>query len=406
MDTSEILTILERLRVAATLGDYAQVSQDQAALADRVRGVSTISQAAVSAGQGRWQAVLDAAGGYDAPAPELALFSARLRAEALIELGRTESGLDAARGLLADDPADAASRVLVGRALFRLRRMDDAEAELSRAIDQDPKSAEAHFGLGLVLMATGRLQPALDMLRLAQQLNPAHEGPYRAMARLFRMTGQVAEGADRIAGLLAGGLVQTPGLLMDLAELELLAGRGERVPPMLQTVQEHAALEPLHLIELARLWCEQAGLEAIQGLIATAGDMEHPKAAGALTVLQALEAELQGDGETARQLHGKACTQLQGHWFPHTRAALLYLYRPEPRSIAAAEAHLRQAVKLAPRTPDVRLMVAILKVAQGDHSVRPSLEMVAKHPGMRPSLRRLATATIKTIEAREAASQT
>lgn len=403
MEASEILSTLERLRIAAALGQHSIVSDLQVQLADSVRGISALGQAAVEAGQGRWQAVLDSAGGLDAPGRELLHFATLLRAEALLELGRPDACLDTARGLLGDEPDNHAARVLLGRALFRLRRPDEAEVELRRVIQVLPASFEAHFGLGLVLMAQGQLPAALVELRQAQQLNPVDEGPYRAMARLFRMTGQVAEGADRISSLLQSQLVQSPGLLLDLAELELLAGRHERVPAMLLTLEEHAALEPFHMLELARLWCEIEQLDAIQRLIIRAEGLEHRHAGGVHTVLRALEAELEGDGEAARKLHGQACTQLQGHWLPHTRAALLYLYRSDERSIRAAEAHLRQALKLAPRTPDVRLLVAILQVARGDHSVRPSLVMVAEHPGMRPSLRRLATATLHTIDAREQA---
>ena len=401
MEVSEILTTLERLRVAAALGQHTLVSELQERLADSVRHISSLGQAAVSAGHGRWQAVLDAAGGLDAVQPGVARFASLLHAEALLELGRTEGCLDAARELLGKDPDDHAARVLAGRALFRLRRLDQAEPELRRAVQGAPQNAEAHFGLGLVLMAKGELPQALALLRQAQRLNPVDEGPYRAMARLFRMTGQVVEGADRIGGLLQGQLVSGPGLLLDLAELELLAGRPERLPAMLHTLEEHGALEPLHLLELARLWCELDDSQAVQRLADRAQGLEHRLAAGVHTELRALLAELVGDGETARQLHGQACTQLPGHWLPHTRAALLYLYRPDERSIRAAGAHLAQAVKLAPRTPDVRLLVAILQVARGDYSVRPSLAMVAQHPGMRPSLRRLAESTLATVDARE-----
>jgi tetratricopeptide (TPR) repeat protein len=402
MEASEILSTLERLRVASALEQHVQVAHDQTTLADRVRGISAIGQAAVAAGRGNWQAVLDGAGSVDKLPPEVARFAALLRVEALLELGRSEACLDAARGMLGDDPGDVSARVLGGRALFRLRRVAEAEPELRQAVSQAPEDFQARFGLGLVLMAQGHLPQALEQLRYAQGLNPVDEGPYRALARLFRMTGQVVEGADRIGGLLKGQLVQSPGLLLDLAELELMAGRPERLPPMLLTIEEHAALEPLLLIELARLWCELADVAAVQRLVARAEGMEHPQAAAVHIVLQALLAELQGDGEAARQLHGRACTLLKGHWFPHARAALLYLFRTDQRSLNAAEAHLRQAVKLAPRTPDVRLLVAILQVARGDHSVRPSLELVAQHQGMRPSLRRLAQATLVTLDAREA----
>jgi tetratricopeptide (TPR) repeat protein len=397
MEASEIIEALERLHLAASLGQLDLVAQLQARLVDRARGVSASSQAAVAAGQGRWQAVLDC--GADAPGQvELRRWNAALRARALLELGRLESALDAARDLLREAPGDADARVLAGRCLFRLRRLEEAEAELRRALEVAPDHFEGRYGLGLVLMARAQLQPALVELRHAQRVNPLDEGPYRALARLFRMTGQVSEGAERIGSLMAGQLVAGPGLLLDLAELELLAGRTEGVPAKLMALEEHAALEPLHLLDLARLWCELVQPHAVQRLAVRAEGSDHPQAGGVATTLRALEAELAGDGETARQLHSRACTQLRGHWFPHSRAALLYLYRRDERGLGAAQAHLREAARLAPRQPDVRLLVAILHVAQGDHSVRPSLELVTRHAGLRPSLRRIARATLEMMD--------
>ena len=166
---------------------------------------------------------------------------------------------------------------------------------------------------------------------------------------------------------------------------------------MLANVQEHPAVGPLQLIELARLWCELTDLETVQRLAVRAEAMEHPEAPGVATVLRALEAELQGDGDRARGLHGRACNQLPGHFFPHVRTALLFLFQPNERNNKAAAAHLRQAVKLAPRAPEVRLVHAILLAAQGDPRCQPALELVAGHAGMRPSLRRLARSTLEML---------
>lgn len=398
MEATEILSLLERLRVAAALGQHEPVSELQAQLADNTRGLSALGQGAVAAGQGRWSAVLDGCGGLAGLDPALRRFGDLLRAEALLELGRAEACLDAARGLQAELPGDHDARVLEGRALFRLRRLDEARPVLEAAVQQAPDSFQPRFGLGMVLLAQGQFQPALDQLRAAQRINPLDEGPYRAMARVFRVTGQVAHGADFLGKLLSTQLVASPGLLLDLAELELLAERKEAVPPKLRVIEEHAALGPLHVLEIARLWCELEAAEPVQRLAARVATMEHPQAAGVATVLQAFEAELQGDMGKARGLYGRACTQLPGHWFPHVRVALHYLHQPTERNVKAAAAHVNQAMKLAPVTPDVRLSAAIVAAAQGNAQAMPALQMVAQHPGMRPSLRGYARATLAWVE--------
>ncbi|MFH1464133.1 MAG: tetratricopeptide repeat protein [Pseudomonadota bacterium] len=383
MDDNAILHLLGRIRVAAALAQEAPTFPAEA-------GPAALAQAAAAAGQGRWEGALQALGGLARLEPALARWAALLQAEALLERGRHEEALAAARSLPGMEDGEA--RVLEARALFKLRRVAEAEPLLRAVIAREPGRFEAHYGLGLILVATGRLEEALATLRAAQRLNPLDEGPYRAMAHLFRATGQVAQGADLLPTLLRTQLVTSPGLLLDLAELELLAGRPERMGPLLADLEAQAALAPRDMIELGRLYCERQDTAALARLAARAGDTAHPEAAGAALELSALEAELTGDGEVARKLHGQACTALPGHFYPHVRAALLYLYQPTPQAIAAAAAHVREATRLAPQTPDVRLVQALLGVLQGQDQPRRVLEHIAGHAGMRPSVRRLARA--------------
>ncbi len=405
MAPNELISTFDRLRVAAALGQTEAVDDLQALLQEQGHALAALGRAAAAAGRDDWPQVVVSLRLASSLEGEVARYASLLQAEAFISTGQPDQALDACDRWLQVEPGDLDAQVARARALFHLRRLDEAEPILSAALQRAPGHFQARFGLGLLLLARGRFDEALAELRQAQAANPLDPGPYRAMVQLFRMTGKVGPGAALLRDLLKDPLVLTPALVLDLAELELLAGDPDAVKPLLQTVREHAALEPLHLLELARLYCELMDGEALASLAQQAEASEHAQAEGVALVLRALELELQGKGEQARALHGHACTKLPGHWFPHVRAAILYLYHPTERNQKAARAHCREAARLAPQTPDVRLVQAMLATLERRYEARAPLEVVANHPGMRPSLRRIAKATLVVLGNLEAADR-
>ncbi len=56
------------------------------------------------------------------------------------------------------------ARHLRGVALRQLGRFEEAEQELTRAVELDPEYADAHYNLGFVLSRLGRLEPAREHL--------------------------------------------------------------------------------------------------------------------------------------------------------------------------------------------------------------------------------------------------
>lgn len=71
-----------------------------------------------------------------------------------------------------------------------LNRLDDAEANLHRAIQLDPGFAKAHFQLGTILEDRKQPEDALKELREAAQLDPTYPEPHMAMARILHKLGQ------------------------------------------------------------------------------------------------------------------------------------------------------------------------------------------------------------------------
>lgn len=73
-------------------------------------------------------------------------------AEAASVAGDTDRALEAARALVAVDPSGAGSRVLLGNLAGRAGELDEARAAFERALELDPRSADARRGLDSVLV--------------------------------------------------------------------------------------------------------------------------------------------------------------------------------------------------------------------------------------------------------------
>ena len=97
----------------------------------------------------------------------------RALAERLATQGDWERALEAADALLAEDPEDPGARLLRARALRHRGALPEAEADLQRVLEREPRSAAAHAELALVLERTSRSQDALrhhrEAYRFAQR---------------------------------------------------------------------------------------------------------------------------------------------------------------------------------------------------------------------------------------------
>ena len=108
-------------------------------------------------------------------------------------------GLDAARGAVQLDDRDSFGHAILGRLYMMARDYDLAIAETQMAIERNPYSPQAHFGLGFALVVAGRSEDALAPLLKAVKLSPrdpnlASYGTVLATAHL--MLGQPAQAAE------------------------------------------------------------------------------------------------------------------------------------------------------------------------------------------------------------------
>jgi len=83
------------------------------------------------------------------------------------------------------EPKVAAAHTLLGEALRRGDRLDDAARAFRKALDLDPQDFGAHIGLARTLEAQKKTQPALEHYRRAFRLEPDHVPTATALVRLL-----------------------------------------------------------------------------------------------------------------------------------------------------------------------------------------------------------------------------
>jgi TolB-like protein/class 3 adenylate cyclase/Tfp pilus assembly protein PilF len=84
-------------------------------------------------------------------------------------LGRQQEAIGILRQVVAHDPLSVATHRYLGREYFRVGLLDEAEVALKKALELHPQSGFAHFWLGLVHLAQGRLAEAVAAMRLEGQ---------------------------------------------------------------------------------------------------------------------------------------------------------------------------------------------------------------------------------------------
>jgi Flp pilus assembly protein TadD len=84
------------------------------------------------------------------------------------------------------EPDKASIREALGRALFMAGRAGRARREFAKAVQIDPASDYAHFGLALACERTGQRSRAIGHLKLAIVMRPGIEHYEQALARLAR----------------------------------------------------------------------------------------------------------------------------------------------------------------------------------------------------------------------------
>jgi tetratricopeptide (TPR) repeat protein len=115
---------------------------------------------------------------------------------ALVNAGDAAGAESLCRGCIARDPRDVNMIALLGAVLAKMRRFEEAEDTLRRAIALAPTFAKPREDLAHVLLETRRPQEAVGELETATRLDPGSESAFFALGKALALTGR-GKDADR-----------------------------------------------------------------------------------------------------------------------------------------------------------------------------------------------------------------
>ncbi len=100
---------------------------------------------------------------------------------------------------LADNPSDEKAECRLGDMAFRAADLKGAFAHYSRAVDLQPKDADAALGLGKTLAAMNQPEKAQALLERAVQLDPFDAVIHFRLASVYRTAGRTADANRELA---------------------------------------------------------------------------------------------------------------------------------------------------------------------------------------------------------------
>jgi predicted TPR repeat methyltransferase len=129
--------------------------------------------------------------------------SAVREAQRLVHAGRFVEGEARATRALQEDPRQARAHYVLGLASLMQQRPAEALARMERARDMEPSEAQFHFGLATCLAALARTQDAIEAYRRALVLRPAYFEAAANLGNLLERAGRFDEAADAYRTALA-----------------------------------------------------------------------------------------------------------------------------------------------------------------------------------------------------------
>jgi spermidine synthase len=241
----------------------------------------------------------------------------------LAALRRNDEILPEYREILARLPNDAVLRANHAYALERVGQVEGARAEYETALRLAPALPQANFGLGRLLLLTGRPQEAWGPLARAAELQPLMAGAHALLARALRENGRREEAIETYRRALAleprlfGPRTALAQLLIDagrrdeaVAELRLALAQSPDDALLLNnlawllatapTLAPGAAEEAVALAERASTrGADAAALDTLAAALAAAGRYDE---AGTIAMRALHRARESGDVESARAI--------------------------------------------------------------------------------------------------------
>jgi tetratricopeptide (TPR) repeat protein len=251
-----------------------------------------------------------------------------------------------ARGLQTESEATAEMDFVRARLKSQLGEKEAAEKLARQALEKQPNRAEIHSFLAGLYIQQDRLDEAAPCLRRALELKPENPGEYRRLGMVLDRLGDRSGAQEAFTQAVRRG--------PEDATARLLLGRllldTDRVKEALPHFQEAVRLDP-------KLAGAYYGLSQAQHRL---GDAD-----GALASrqrFQELKLAEKGELDSIHQTYQDDSAMRTIAASFHAEVAGLFVQR---RQAPLAEAHLRQAIRIAPQEPRPYEMLATLMLQSG-----------------------------------------
>ena len=160
----------------------------------------------------------------------------RLLVQVYAQLGEHEFAIEEGRTFLNARPTESGIRIIVGQSLTRVGRAEEAYAEIAQ-IPEEERDAAAHFALGRLDLAYGRLEEGTAKLLLAEKLSPGNPQVMRALLAIDANQKQLGESEKRIAAALEAN-PEASEIIELQAEVNLMLGKGDEAKAALERAVE------------------------------------------------------------------------------------------------------------------------------------------------------------------------
>jgi Tfp pilus assembly protein PilF len=118
---------------------------------------------------------------------------------AQVYLARSDPAAASLREALRLRPGYLPARLMLAKSLLDAGHADESRVLYQALVDELPETAEAHYGLGRIDAARGKLASAVEHLQKACALSPGFGAAHFALARAYRDLGETEKAQEQIA---------------------------------------------------------------------------------------------------------------------------------------------------------------------------------------------------------------
>jgi len=268
------------------------------------------------------------------------------QAQAAIDRNDFAAAIDPLQKFVAEKPDVAYAHFQLGYVYTALKRTDEARAEYQKCVTLDPKMAEAHLNLGILLLPSDPAA-AIEPLRQAVTLLPSQSRPRYLLGLAQEQSGDLTGAAASFDG----AVHLDPKFLDALTHLGavlLKSGHPEEAEQKFRLALQLDANSPVALQGLAQILDDQKKPEAVQAYKAYLASQPQDTAARS-RLIHLLVEQKDYDAALAEIDRGTAAGQAPTADSLRLKADILVGQKKLDEAIVT----IQQAIALAPKDPEL-----------------------------------------------------